>query len=59
MSGSDSTGAYTIVSRMYYSGGELEEHKEELYDFMADRVNRFVDVFRPRLGKIADQQDSD
>jgi hypothetical protein len=42
-----------------YSGSFLEERAEELYEFMADRVNRFVSVFRPRLEKIAEQQETD
>lgn len=50
---------HTIVAEVRYSGGELEDHKDELYEFMADRVNRFINVFRPRLEKIADQQEAD
>jgi len=37
-----------------YSGALLDEHAEEIHEMMADRVNRFVSVFRPRLAKLAE-----
>jgi len=35
-----------------YSGRLIEDHGPEVQAMMADRVNRFVNVFRPRLEKL-------
>jgi hypothetical protein len=40
-----------------YSGSLLEDHTEELYEFMGDRVNRFVSAFRPRLARLVEEAD--
>lgn len=45
---------HSIISANNYSGALLDDHAEELYEMMADRVNRFVSVFRPRLSKLVD-----
>lgn len=45
---------HSIISANDYSGALLDDHAEELYEMMADRVNRFVSVFRPRLSKLVD-----
>jgi hypothetical protein len=41
-----------IVSGKTYSGRLLEDHAEELQASMADHVNRYVNVFRPRLERL-------
>ena len=44
-----------IVSGQSYSGSLIEDHAQELQATMADRVNRYVNVFRPRLQKLVEQ----
>ena len=49
----DSDGSkHWITSWETYKGSLLDDHAEELQDMMLDRVNRFVNVFRPRLAKL-------
>jgi len=38
-----------------YSGRLIEDHGPEVQAMMADRVNRFVNVFRPRLEKLVSE----
>lgn len=53
----DSDGSkHWISSWETYKGSLLDEHAEELHDMMTDRVNRFVNVFRPRLSKLIDER---
>ncbi len=47
---------HTIIAADRYSGSLIEDNKEELYQDLGDRVNRFINVFRPRLEKLAEQQ---
>jgi hypothetical protein len=52
----DSDGSkHWISSWETYKGSLLDEHAEELQEMMADRVNRFVNVFRPRLVKLINE----
>jgi hypothetical protein len=44
-----------ISSANTYSGSLLDDHAEEIHEMMADRVNRFVSVFRPRLAKLVSE----
>jgi hypothetical protein len=41
-----------IVTANNYSGRLLEDHAEEIRAKVADHVNRYVNVFRPRLEKL-------
>jgi hypothetical protein len=41
-----------IVSAKNYSGKLIEDHAEEIQVMMADHVNRYVNVFRPRLERL-------
>jgi hypothetical protein len=45
---------HTIAASTRFPGKLLEERAPELHQFLADRVNRFVNVFRPRLEKLAE-----
>jgi hypothetical protein len=38
-----------------YSGRLIEDHGPEVQNMMVDRVNRFVNVFRPRLEKLVQE----
>jgi len=38
-----------------YTGRLIEDHGPEVQTMMADRVNRFVNVFRPRLEKLVSE----
>ena len=52
----DSDGTkHWISSYENYSGSLIDDHAEEIQQMMADRVNRFVNVFRPRLVKLAEE----
>lgn len=44
-----------IVTANNYSGRLLEDHADEIRKTMADHVNRYVNVFRPRLQKLVEQ----
>ena len=49
----ESDGAkHWIVSAKNYGGRLIEDHAEEIQARMADHVNRYVNVFRPRLEKL-------
>lgn len=49
----ESDGAkHWIVSGKGYPGQLIEDHAEELQSTMADQVNRYTSVFRPRLQKL-------
>ena len=41
-----------IVTANNYTGRLLEDHAEEIRTKMADQVNRYVNVFRPRLERL-------
>lgn len=43
-----------IVTARNYSGRLIEDHAEELQGRLADEVNRYVNVFRPRLQRLVD-----
>ena len=49
-------GKYRIVIRKPIDDPWDEQYRDEIYDFFADALNRFVNVFRPRLEKIASEQ---
>jgi hypothetical protein len=42
---------HSIIARKSLSGVLLEEHRDAAIDWLADRANRFVTVFRPRIEK--------
>jgi hypothetical protein len=42
-------GKYMIIARRSYPGKILSEHRCDAKTWIADRVNRFVTVFRPRV----------
>ena len=46
---------HTIIAADRYTGSLIEDHQDELYEVLADRVNRFVNVFRRRLQKLAQE----
>lgn len=50
---------HMIIAADRYSGALIEDHREKLYEVLTDRVNRFINVFRPRMEKIARRQDAD
>lgn len=43
-----------IVTANNYTGDLLKDHAQELQALMADHVNRYVNVFRPRLERLLD-----
>jgi hypothetical protein len=45
---------HKIVERMRLDDIRSDDHRAEVKDFFADRVNRFVNVFRPRLERIVE-----
>jgi len=47
-------GKNSVASRITYADLAKPEEIERITSFFADRLNRFVTVFRPRLRKIAD-----
>jgi len=53
----DSDGKKHVISapERSYSGRLIEDHGPEVQAMMADRVNRFVNVFRPRLQKLVEE----
>jgi len=52
----DSDGSkHWITSWDTYKGSLLDDHAEALQEMMIDRVNRFVNVFRPRLAKLVSE----
>jgi hypothetical protein len=52
----DSDGTkHWISSWESYKGSLIDDHAAELQAMMADRVNRFINVFRPRLAKLAEE----
>jgi hypothetical protein len=46
---------HVVIATSRYSGSLLEDHREELYDMLTDRVNCFVNVFRRRTLKLAEE----
>lgn len=42
-----------VVAKEAYSGVILKDHRREAQEFMRDRVNRFVNVFRGRIERLA------
>ncbi len=46
---------HKIVSRKTFSGNLFEERRSEVQAWLADRVNRFVTVFRPRVEGLLQQ----
>lgn len=49
-------GKHRIVIRKYIEDPWGEQSRDEIYDFFADTLNRFVNVFRPRLERLASEQ---
>jgi hypothetical protein len=43
-----------VTSADNYSGSLIDDHTDELHATMCDRVNRFINVFRPRLAKLVE-----
>lgn len=41
-----------IIERKPFTGVLLEEHRGEVIDWLAERVNKFITVFRPRIEKL-------
>jgi hypothetical protein len=50
----ESDGAkHWIISREQFTGGVLiEQHRQHVQSWFADRVNRYVNVFRPRIERL-------
>ena len=46
---------HVIATANDYTGRLLEDHAEQIRAKMADHVNRYVNVFRPRLQKLLEQ----
>jgi hypothetical protein len=47
-----------VFARQNYPGSLLGDHAEELRSLLADRVNRFVTVFRPRIKSLVESGQS-
>lgn len=45
----DDGGKYQVIARHPSSGSILNDHRSKAKAWLADRVNRFVTVFRPRV----------
>jgi len=56
----ESDGAkHWIISRRQFSNGVLiEDHRQEVQSWLADRVNRYVNVFRPRIERMVRESES-
>lgn len=48
-------GKYSITARKSFPDLRSVTDRDEIKRFFADRVNRFVNVFRPRLARIAQE----
>jgi hypothetical protein len=48
-------GKYSIIARKSFPELRGVAYREDIKTFLADRVNRFVNVFRPRLARIAQE----
>ena len=48
-------GKYSVGTRMDYDDLAKESTRAQITTFFSDRINRFVNAFRPRLEKIADE----
>ena len=49
---SEAGGKYRIATKKRFPDLKAPEHREEIRCWLADRVNRFVNVFRPRLERL-------
>ena len=47
-------GKYVISSYRHYDDLRDKKYREEMIQFQIDRLNRFVNVFRPRLEAISE-----
>lgn len=50
-------GKHSIWTHRTYDGPRDEKHREAIKAFLNDTVNRFVNTFRPRLARIAEDID--
>lgn len=50
-------GKYSIWSHRTYDDPKDEKHREEIKSYLNDTINRFVNTFRPRLERIAEDMD--
>jgi hypothetical protein len=50
-----SAGKGWIVAKKSYDGTLLTDHRADIRKFMRDRINRFVNVFRPRVRQLVDE----
>ena len=46
---------HSITSRKVFPDIRAPECRSEIKEFLGDRINRFVNVFRPRLQRIAEE----
>jgi hypothetical protein len=49
-------GKHEIACRQEYSGMILNDHRTEAQEWLADRVNRFITTFRPRIEQLLREQ---
>ena len=47
-------GQHSVIIRRDYANPLDEAHREEILAFFANTLNKFVNVFRPRLERIAE-----
>jgi hypothetical protein len=49
----ESDGAkHWIISRQHFTGVLIDDHREAVQSWLTDRVNRYVNVFRPRIERL-------
>jgi hypothetical protein len=55
----ESDGAkHWIIDRAFFTGVLIEDHRVQIHAWFADRVNRFVNVFRPRIERAVRESES-
>jgi hypothetical protein len=54
----ESDGAkHWIISRQDFTGNLIDDHRESVQSWLADRVNRYVNVFGPRIQRLVRQSE--
>lgn len=48
-------GKYTIIAKTTFPDLRASDHKQAIKDWLADRANRFVNVFRHRIERIVEE----
>jgi hypothetical protein len=55
----ESDGAkHWIIDREFFTGVLIEEHRSQIHSWFIDRVNRFINVFRPRIERAVRESES-